>query len=70
MPFFKLNISILQEKASVDFPNVLLKVICVLHVHRRYIQIHPRPSLLCTNENSVQCHGLAISKFTYHQQIY
>ena len=66
MRFAQLNISILQENATVDFSNVLLKIIRVLHVHRRYIQIHPQPSLFCKNENLVQFHGLTISQFTYH----
>ena len=64
--FAQLNISILQENATVDFSNVLLKIKRVRHVHRRYSQIHPQPSLFCKNENSVQFHSLTISKFTYH----
>ena len=66
MRFAQFNISILQENATVDFSNVLLKIIRVLHVHRRYIQIHPQPSLFCKNENFVPFHSLTISKFTYH----
>ena len=62
--FAQINISILQENATVDFSNVLLKIIRVRHVHRHYIQIHPQPSLFCKNENFVQFH--IISKFTYH----
>ena len=65
MRFAQFNISILQENAKVDFFNVLLKIIRVLHVHRRYIQIHPQPSLFCKNENLVQFHRLIIKKFTY-----
>ena len=52
MQFAQLNISIiLQENATVDFSNVLLKIIHFLHVHRRYIQIHPQPSFFFKNEN-------------------
>ena len=47
MRFAQLNISILQENTTVDFSNVLLKIVRVLHVDRRYIQIHPQPSLFC-----------------------
>ena len=66
MRLAQFNISILQENATVDFSNVLLKIIRVLHVHRRYIQIHLQPSHFCKNETLVPFHGLTVSKFTYH----
>ena len=66
MRFAQLNISVLQENATVDFFIVLLKFINVPHVHRCYIQIHAQPSLFCENENLVQFCGLTITKFTYH----
>ena len=66
MRFAQLNISILQEKAKVYFSNVLLKIICVLHVHRRYIKI--QPSLFCKNETVSAIPwlfvNLLISRFT------
>ena len=57
MRFAQFNIAILQENATVDFSIVLLKIIRVLHVHKRYIQIHPQPLLFCKYENLVPFHG-------------
>ena len=43
MVFAQLNISVLQQNATVDFSIVLLEIIRVPHVHGCYIQIHARP---------------------------
>ena len=57
MRFAKLNISILQDDATVDFSIVLFKIIHVPCVHRKYFQNHPQPSVFCENENLVLFRG-------------
>ena len=57
MPFAQLNISILPENATVDFPIVLLKILPVTCEHIFYIQNHTQPSLFCETENLVRFRG-------------
>ena len=61
MPFAQLNISILTENGTVDFPIVLLKIILVTCEH---IQNHAQGSLFCETENVVRFRGLTISRFS------
>ena len=53
MPFVQLNISIVPENATVDFPIVLLKIFLVTCEHIFYIQNHAQPSLFLETENLV-----------------
>ena len=57
MPFAQLNISILPEKATVDFPIVLLKTLLLTCEHIFYIPNHAKSSLSCETENLVRFHG-------------
>ena len=57
MPFAQLNISILPENATVDFPIVLLKSLLVTCEHIFYIPNRVQPSLFCETENSVRFRG-------------
>ena len=50
MRFAKLNISILQRYATVDFSIVLLNDILLPCEHRYYIKHHAQPSLYCETE--------------------
>ena len=54
MPFAQLNVSILPENATVDFPIVLLKILLVTFEYIFYIQTHAPPSLFCETENLVR----------------
>ena len=57
MPFAQLNISILPENATLDFPIVLLNILLVTCEHIFYIQNHAQPSLLCETKNLVRVRG-------------
>ena len=57
MPFAQLNISILPENATVDFPIVLLNIILVTCEHIFYIQNHAQSLLFCETENLVWFRG-------------
>ena len=57
MPFAQLNISILPENATVDFPIILLKSLLVTCEHIFYIPNHAQPSLFCETENFVRFCG-------------
>ena len=57
MPFAQLNISMLRDNPTVDFPIVLLKILLVTCEHIFYIQNHAQSSLFCETENLVRFHG-------------
>ena len=54
MHFAQLNISILPENPTVDFPIVLLKILLVTYEHIFYTQTHAPPPLFCETENLVR----------------
>ena len=66
MHFAKLHISILQENATVDFSNVLLKLYVFFMYTGVTFKFIPSLHFSVKNENLVQLHGSTISKFTYH----
>ena len=57
MAVAQLNISILPENATVDFPIVLLKSLLVTCEHIFYIPNHAQPSFFCETENLVRFRG-------------
>ena len=64
--FAQLNISILQENATVDLSIVLLEIIRVPMYMGVTFKFMSSRTLFYENENLMQFRGLTISKFTYH----
>ena len=68
MRFAQLNISVLQEYATVDFSIVLLQIILVSCVHRYYIQTaftSVKMKIQCNFVVKLLVNLVLISRFTY-----